>query len=410
MKKKNATNTDKKKHQSHLQVLEGGKKDSSQGAIFVEAEATNTRLMGVVGLHTHYLFGEDHVHQFFYFDAEEYGFDDYKGFATSSEKADSQEEAQVEAIKTQMFGALGGKWIDLTEEEALYLIGYYVAFNQENSIEFPDQVAEYLWLVEASQGVEEEEANGLMDKICVKLRSHYEIINYYLMRCCGQDLSAIRYLCTEEGMADVISPSSPATLFKNDITETEERHTYRAVSLVEVDDKYYNFVSIISVSKGKVTSARQISVLPISTWEASIILKKPEYVIHLENDEGKEEFHQLLDSIFPAFTQSTHSQGELYVIYSTDNSHVKKAHYRLDEDTISVVLATNSGEIIIEGQDPNSTAGTATALLVARELKGKAPYKTLGNYQFTDPIMGLFLDSDLDSFKTFLELVSGPEE
>ena len=404
MKKK--TSIEKKKHESHLQVLEGGKKSEYSSDLFISAEATDTRLMGVVGLHTHYAFGEDHVHQFFYFDAEEYGLDDYTGFATK----EGEGESEIESIKTQMFGALGGKWVNLTENEALYLIGYYTAFNQERGIEFPEDITEYAWLIEAAASVPEEEAKGLMDKICVKLRSHYEIINYYLMRCCGQDLTAIRYLCTEEGMADVICPSSPATLFKNDITPAEGTHTYRAVSLVEEDDKFSTYVSIISVSKGKVTSARQVSVLPITNWEAGNILKKEEYVILFKYDGDKEKFNELMDLLFPAFTQSSHPQGDLYVIYATDNSHVKRANYRLDEDTLSVVMALNTGELMIESHNPKSAGGTAGAISLATNETGRTPLEDLGSYHFGEPILGVFMESGFDSFSEFLELATSPDE
>ena len=406
MKKK--TNIEKKKHASHLQVLEGGKSAESEytGNLFISAEATNTRLMGVVGLHTHYAFGEDQVHQFFYFDAEEYGFDDYNGFATK----EGEGESEIEAIKTQMFGALGGQWVSLSEKEALYLIGYYAAFNLERDIEFPDEITEYAWLIEAASDVTEEDAKDLMSKICVKLRSHYEIINYYLMRCCGQDLTALRHLCTEEGMVDVISPSSPATLFKNDITPADGTHTYRAVSLVEEDDKFSNYVSILTVSKGKVTSARQVSLLPISTWEASLILKKSEYIIHAKYDGDKQRFHELMDLIFPAFTHSAHMQGDLYVIYAIDNSHVRKANYRLDEDTLAVVLALDSGELVIEGHNSKSTSGTAAAIALATKETGREPLEDLGHYHFGDPIMGLFLESGLTSFSEFLDIATSTQD
>ena len=46
---------------------------SGGGAQFVLAEATDTRLMGVTGLHLHHRFDEDDVHQFFLLDAEEFG-------------------------------------------------------------------------------------------------------------------------------------------------------------------------------------------------------------------------------------------------------------------------------------------------------------------------------------------------
>ena len=398
---KKESKIDKKKHASHLQLIDGGLKEAPVKGTFVLAEATNTRLMGVVGLHMHYKFGKDNIHQFFYFDAEEYGFDDYNGIVTDNRDS----EGRVESTKNHMFGALGGKWVKLTESEGLHLVGYYTAFNIDRQIEFPEGVEEYAWLVEAAGALAKEPLTTLMDKICIKPKSDYELVNYYLMRCCGQDLSAVRYLCTEEGMNDVIECSSPATLFKNEITDMDTPSCYRCESLVEENDNFSDIVTVIQIEDGKIASARRVSTLPISSWEASLILKRPEFIIHCYYDTDKDSFYTLMDNLFSSFTHSHHEQGDLYVIYSLDNFHVRTPHYRLDQDTVSVVMLLDSGELIVEGQDPAETATTATSIAMgAKSLDQDGDgVREGGSYQFPDPILGLFIDSGFDRFDEFLE-------
>ena len=76
-------------HASAFQILRGGLAESAATSRkeFVSAYITDTRLMGVVGLVVHWQLPEnlskDHFFQFFYMDAEEYGFDTYRSVLTS---------------------------------------------------------------------------------------------------------------------------------------------------------------------------------------------------------------------------------------------------------------------------------------------------------------------------------------
>ena len=97
-----------------FRVLKGGLDSTVNGKkTFVEAYVTDTRLMGVVGLYICWENESDdedfvtHLHQFFYFDAEEYGLETYK----SSVGGDIDD---IRAIELALLGGLVGKKVALT--------------------------------------------------------------------------------------------------------------------------------------------------------------------------------------------------------------------------------------------------------------------------------------------------------
>ena len=68
-----------------------------------------------MGMHIHWAVIDstdaDDFHQFFYFDAEEYGFETYKSLWVNDRKS-------VEAIEHSMIDCLGGRKIPVAEREA----------------------------------------------------------------------------------------------------------------------------------------------------------------------------------------------------------------------------------------------------------------------------------------------------
>ena len=108
-------------HASAFQILRGGLAESAATSRkeFVSAYITDTRLMGVVGLVVHWQLPEnlskDHFFQFFYMDAEEYGFDTYRSVLTSGTDDGALEAVDdLLAVENSLIGCLGGKKASLT--------------------------------------------------------------------------------------------------------------------------------------------------------------------------------------------------------------------------------------------------------------------------------------------------------
>ena len=74
-----------------FKVIKGGLSETAftGSRQFVSAYVTDTRLMGVVGVYIHWYLPQNtllkHFHQFFYMDAEEFGFDSYESVLESDD-------------------------------------------------------------------------------------------------------------------------------------------------------------------------------------------------------------------------------------------------------------------------------------------------------------------------------------
>lgn len=70
---------------SNFKVISGGKSESLFSEyIYLGGEVTDTRLMGVLGVHLHwelpYPTAEPHLHQYYYYDVEELGLETYRTY------------------------------------------------------------------------------------------------------------------------------------------------------------------------------------------------------------------------------------------------------------------------------------------------------------------------------------------
>ena len=169
---------------NRFKVIKGGNESRIENREFVAAYITDTRLMGVVGLRIHWEIKEAGVpmgfHQFFYFDAEEYGLDSYKSYRGDDESA-------VEAMEDAMFGGLGGQMIPLTEQEARFLVQDFCRDSQMMGVRLPEPREEYAFLLENEIGDDPWLLRSIVRKMCVELQSDYELVHYFLMRSYGKD-------------------------------------------------------------------------------------------------------------------------------------------------------------------------------------------------------------------------------
>ena len=180
----------------NFRLIKGGIKDKTEWRrYFISAYVTDTRLMGVLGMYIHWRAADNgqtaDFHQFFYFDAEETGFETYLGLWSD----DPQEVAEKERENS---GGLGGKKINLTLTEAKHILHSYLTFNQTHGLPMPPGKEEYLELLKDLPPISEEESYWLLMKQCAPVTSEYALIHYFLMRSFGKDLEAVSLL-TDNG-------------------------------------------------------------------------------------------------------------------------------------------------------------------------------------------------------------------
>lgn len=385
-------------------VIKGGiTANMSINKHFVSAFITDTRLMGVVGLYIHWeLLNSDissDFHQYFYFDAEEYGFETYKSLIGN----DTQELLMIEQA---LIGGLGGNKVDISQKEATYLVQKFVAMNKNLSIPMPDTYSEYQFLLEEPIILSKEEDKALIQKICTPIASEFQLVNYFLMRSFGRDFEAASYLTAKCLPVDILPENQGATLCKNSIEEyydDDDGFSYLCESLIEVEDKYKLVVSEITVENNKISSTKKRSSFFVTASEAAMMLNRPEFITVYEILEDLDEFLVRFTEITASSMQTIHENGRLYLEFNKNNDHVNRKVFRLNEDIHGLYFASDYGQLIIAAYNLNNI----------HEMEKKLKNNDVSNflmptakYEFKEPILYEFIQSDFDDFTDFLEFLN----
>ena len=368
---------------------------------FISAFVTDTRLMGVVGLYIHWeiesgSFTSD-FHQFFYFDAEEYGFETYRSIT-------GNDMSEVSYIEHALMGGLGGQKIDLTQREAAFLIQSYAEMNRRISTPLPDGQKEYGFLLELEVELTSEEKLELFGKQCAPITSTYQAINYFLMRCFGKDYAAARFLSQGDFPLDIYADIPAATLCKNtiDLFENESGASYLCESLIEYDASYVLIVSEIVMAKTKIASFEKRSVMQVSAIEAAMMLSRPEFVTVYEILSTPEEFGAGLAELTTGTLLTIHDGGRLFLSFNKNNDHVNKQVFRLNEDVFGLYYVTDFGQMIIAAY---SIKGIHA---MEKELRKSALSQSLlpvSKYEFKEPVLYEFIQSEFEDFEDFLDFI-----
>lgn len=315
------------------------------------ARATNTRLMGVVGLVvvTEKPEGGLLTH-IFHLDFEGYGIDGYGVFDTSNELLITRE-------ITRVAGGLGGTFVDLSEKEAKALI--YEAYLQD-----PDSVhVHYDILPEFPELIEpiafdDKAYFALTDKVGPKPLTDLELIHYAVMRLSGQDYKSFRYL------SDAPLPTafereidSPATLLKHTLSEGEASHVegvkglkvYSSEALIDHMDRYkllrMTFQTAETTRGRKIVGIILEGSMSISAYEASFQLRKREHIAVYEMLD-----HELLEDfieVHPEMLVNEHGAGVLLTAFNEDNAHVNRSVYYLSGDVYANYYLTDEDQMIV---------------------------------------------------------------
>lgn len=384
-------------NKNRFTIIEGNnlKKDNTDRK-FISSYATDTRLMGVVGMYIHWkLEGED-FYQLFHFDAEEYGFDNY-----ISLRGDNIDRLAVE--KAAMMGGLGGRYVSLKEDEAIYLFQKFMAMNLKKNLPLPEPRIEYAFLYKDKIKLNNNEKKLLMNKISEEIVSEYQAINYFLMRAFSKDEEGMRHLTNQKELS-FYDGKSPATLLKNIIEEqkTEAGISYICESLIEESLKYRIEISEIEVKNinGKVyiSDAQKRSDLKVSATEAALMLNRSEYV-NVYSIEDVPDFVEIFKAKKPQALHNTHSSVDLFTEFNINNNHVKEKIYMLNGDIYGVYCITESGQFIVAGYDLDKIE-KIERYLVKSELNEYIAL--IEKLEFKESVLYEFVNSGYEDFFDFL--------
>ena len=392
-------------NKTDLKVLRGGLLDTAitSRKDFVSAYVTNTRLMGVIGMHIHFKLPDNEIledfHQFFYFDAEEYGFETYKSIVGNDKN-------KINDIEGSLIGGLGGEKIPLRLEEAKAILHEYVLMNVTRNIPLPEGLAEYRFLLEKDAMLSEPERYILRGKQCVKLESEYELINYFLMRCFGRDFIGAEYLAAADVQLEQFPEFKAATFLKNNIKKDPADGSFVSESLIEFDGQYHMVVTSIKTDHMKVHSYEKISSFRISNTEAAMLLARPEYITVYDVTEDLSDFNRNATALTAGSMINKYDSGTLYMIFHPNNKHVDKQEYRLNEDVLGLYFLSVSGQLICAAYAIDDVLQLEWDLV-------RSPYRRrlvpVEKYQFQEAVLYEFIQSGFPFFEEFVEAISSPD-
>lgn len=391
-----------------FKVIKGGAELHSTGTkrYFISAYTTDTRLMGVIGVFIHWKLsgspnGND-FYQFFYYDAEEYGLESYTGLLN----ADSTQVSQTEKA---LMGGLGGKNIELTEKEARWLIKKFAEGSRRLNTPLPEPQSEYRFLLDEPVSVTLKEEEAVIAKICTPLLSDYHLIHYFLMRCFARDKTAQNYLTLGELDTDSIFSEAPATLCQNSINEYIDETgnlSYLCESLIEINNAYKLILTEITIADGKISSAQLCSSLRITATEAAMMLNRPEFVTVYEILTDADNFEQIFSTLTIGSMLTSHENGRLYLQFNANNDHVNRKIFRLNEDIHGMFFVSDFGQLIAAAYGLNEIHDMERML----HSSPLAPYLLpSARYEFKEPILYEFIQSDFEDFAEFLESLQQPQ-
>lgn len=384
-------------------VIKGGVSATVQNKKrkFVSAFVTDTRLMGVVVLYLHWeLESSDYAsdfHQFFYYDAEEFGLESYKSLI-------GDDTVSLTVIEQALLGGLGGSKVSISEKEARFLLCHFAETNKQLCLELPDAKSEYRFLLELDEihSLSEEEKKIALAKMCTPIISDYQLINYFLMRCFSKDEDGLATLVIEDDFIANIAQSTPSTLCKNTIDEfiDESGFSYLCESLIEWGNKYLLVITEISTCDFKIVSAIKKSSFIVSAAEAAMMLNRAEFITVYEVIGDLDDFDILFNSLSTASLQTVHYNGKLSLQFNKNNNHVNKKVFRLNDDIHGLYYITDLGQFLL----------AAYSLSAIHELEGALKRNSLdqylapsAKYEFKEPILYEFIQSDYDDFTDFLD-------
>ncbi len=387
----------------NFKVIKGGKGDVASfqpdELIFISAYVTDTRLMGVLGLSISWeIIGEwenTPFHQFFYYDAEEYGLDTYESL-----QGDLPDLLNV--IEQNLIGGLGGMKNPLSEAEALNLLGEFVSGSEKLGAPLAEPKEQYLSLLKDIPALTPAEKNLLEKKTCTPIKSDYHLINYYLMRSLAHDCKGSGYLLAKdqdplEGMF-----KNPGTLCKNTI-EKHETHkgisSYLCEALIDRDGEYEMALLEIKVSKELIEDALVNSSFKVSTTEALMLLNRSEYVSVYEILAEPESFDEVFLPLMAGALKTQHENGRLYMEFNKDNEHVNKKVFRLNEDIHGLFYVSDYGQLLLAAYSLDKIHELEKFLQ-----KGSMSMMLMptAKYEFKEPVVYDFIQSGYEDFEDYI--------
>lgn len=396
-------------------VITGGLNSKINGDIahFVSAYVTNTRLMGVLAVYAHWnIDGGSDLHQFFHIDCEE------SGLETCS-IIRGQFETKALLMEQSLIGGLGADKMPLDEKSFRWLLQHWRKFNLKHSLPLPPDSSNYDFIFDKNVVMSPEEQLSIMRDICGEIMTDNQVVNYFLMRCFGQDYEGALYLAPPRSNGGVpLYDDFPLDLYDNyrkatfcrNVIDIDKKYadgsvSYLCESLIELNGKYEMIISKVVVKDLKVNGFEHCGKSPVTATEAAMLLKKPEfttvYEVLIDENELEENIGEFVVSSNTVMT--THENGRMFMAFKPTNNHVAERTFMLSNDVRGVYFLTYHGQLIVMAHSNKEI----------RALELKLDSSPLGayliptaKYEFPDPVLFEFINSEFDDFEDFLRYIT----
>jgi len=386
-----------------LKVIKGGLHQTVQktNKVFSNAYATNTRLMGVFVVYIHWGFDipdlDSNLHQFFYIDAEEFGIESYRGVLGNDFDI-------IYDVEQSMIGGLGGSKVDLTEKEAVYLVQKYADMTKSNGSHLPPGREEFLFILSKSVSMTLLEENALLNKLCVRMETNEQVINYFLMRFFAKDTEAIKFLSTKPVSISSAPNKLSETLCKNtiEIYDNAGSTSYLCESLIENNNRYQLILSEIYLDAKRVASFHIRSSFFISTTEAAMLLGRPEYITVYDITIDLKDVRKAVGKLYSGALHKNQENGYLFLQFKSNNDHLKEAVYRLNDDIRGIFYVTEYGQLIAVSYSVSSIGRIEKELLMSL---GPA-IMLIAKYEFKESVFYEFVQGDFSEFSEFIDYLN----
>ncbi len=393
-----------------FKVIKGGLDPAARSLYqFVSAFVTDTRLMGVEVLYIHWhrqgLEDTEDLHQFFYFDAEEYGLDNYMTHV-------GNDTAELTRIEDLLLGGLGGQKVELTQDEAVFLVQDYTRASKLLGVAPAENSRDYAFLMTPKISLSRDSRRILFSKECAPITCDNEAINYFLMRVFARDFMPAAFLCNSPGVKggadggffeapfnlDIYPEIPAATLCKNTIEIVNG--SYMCDSLIEADNRYYVMVSELNCENSMVASFKRHKMFSVSPFEAAMMLSRLEYVtcydIRTTSDEAADAMPQLAQTAF----MTPYEKGRLFMVYNKDNEHVRSRVYRLHDDVFGCYFVSDYGQLLLSSYVLDNIKAMEKDLSISN-LGNRVVMA--GRFEFKEPVVYEFIQDDIEDFLDFID-------
>lgn len=345
---------------------------------FIKAEATQSRLMGVVGVKLHF---ED-LMLYCHLDFEEYGFDRFEYMKKPNEVEDMM-------LTESIMGGLGADKVEITLKEATALIYQAIDVGATYGYEVPLEFFEYEYLLEDTMETLPKES---YEKLCQPIETHESLINYFLMRTAGLDHS-FRKCMLQEGDFDFEFLDEPTVLLKNEVIDYMDH--YICQSIIDYFDAYKMIVTRVKVENNKVISCELIEELVMTPKEASFQLNKNEYIMLFYVPSAKG-FKLEFEPSDPSMMRNLYESGTLYTAFNKDNHHVDDKCYYLNGDVYASYFVTDDNQIVVSCFDHDNLVE------IQNRFKEEYQIEMMAELEAENPILYRFVSSGFKDFFDFL--------